>query len=462
MVVKFISKLFIRIWLRFFLKTLIVSIVVFVSPPSFAQWRSSAYQRAQFFEEFPSDPQQSVHEFVHELNVQERSFLATWWGGAQRALADSKAWSAYLIDFQSVYFEKALKVYLHKHKEIVAAQRVSARRSRRVEAQRIARAPLLVFVPGIFSNADGAAPRLITKIFAKLGYHVLILPNSWSPDYLSAQKKKTDGDGFRQDAELVLELTKNVIQNEIGENLVTEVHLMGESLGAGIASVVYALDLNSKVPVFDAGLTMMWPPANIAQSVDILDRYLFQYDEEVFEQRCREHVIHGSTVLRALFGSLLSRPKLMDVECAGPAIMNLGFRKRLNSNAEFFENNNKNNNDNKVHNNARNFGHRVKFDKMNFQTYLANYFPKFKNRVDSNDDYLSLERLIKRFYVSRQTNFRIITSEDDFINQPNVYLDMVNRGVFASDHIIQLKWGGHVGVTFTDSFIEILRHQFKR
>ncbi len=357
------------------------------------------------------------------LSLEQRGSLATVYGGGMREVRFHEDMQP---DEQSVrlpgQFRKSLRVHLRAQDH---------------------RAPLMVIVPGVFSNSDQSIAKMAMKWFSKMGYHVLTVPNCWSRDYMKADPVYTDAYPIGE-ARVVENLTEWAI-NEIGVEKITEAHIYGESLGALTAAIVYARDSQLKHPMFAGGATFTWPPIRLYNAIDLLDKSMIE-TKALYDTKCRHSIKRLKTKWRIMRGKYILQPTADDVECAPSVVAQYSFRKELIKLAEQV-------------NDTQDLHKRVSPD-LTFTRFVRDFAPRYTPAMKADDPYGSLRYWMTQMSSQAREKIRVITSEDDFLNDPRTWAE---SGFLDSpkDQLILAHWGGHIGLTNTEAYEGLLKVQFE-
>lgn len=380
-----------------------------------AQWTNQAVKFAdQNFLYFPG-PQ--------SLPRETRGDIATVWGGGMREFRASEDVSNDELRIKMPkYFKKEFKTLL----------RVQPRK-----------APLVVIIPGVFSNSDDAVGKNSMKWFTEMGYHVLTLPNCWSKDFAKARPVYTDEYPFGE-ANVVLLATKYVIEKQIGEQNITSVQIMGESLGALTAAVAYARDSKSKAPMFTAGATLTWPPINLYSAMNKLDEMMAS-TQKIYDSKCRSNIKSIKTKWRIVRARYIKNPHDIEIECARSIVAHYAFRRELVNLAETIDD-------------VEDL-HKPVPEHLTFNSFIRGFAHRYEAALDPNDRYGSLEYWLSETETRASTKIRILTSEDDFLNYQQIWSTSTLLGP-SSARLIVAHWGGHVGLANTKAYKEFIKVQF--
>ena len=357
------------------------------------------------------------------LSPAQRGALAAVWGGGMRTVRFNEQLGndEHKIKLPDM-FRKELRIHLRKQD---------------------AKAPLMVVIPGVFANSDDAIARGVTKWFSKMGYHVLTMPNCWSRDFAKA------GPIFKDEypggeARVVTEITKWAIR-EIGAENVTNVGIYGESLGALTAAVVYARDSQTSRPIFTNGATLTWPPVALFKAISTLDDMMAS-TKAIYDRKCRHNIKQLKTKWRVLTSKYLFNPTDDEVECAPSVVAQYSFRKELIKLA-------------KQVNETEKLGKNVP-DDLTFEKFVHNFAPRYAAAMKETDEYGNLKYWMNQTSPAALQALRIITSEDDFLNDRRMW-DAPGFINAPNEQLIIAKWGGHIGLTDTKSYEGLLQTQFR-
>ncbi len=403
--------------------------MIALSPQSaLAQWNSKAYEFGRRgFGNFPGPS---------GLSEMSRGTMAAVWGGGLREMkyGDDLVQDEHRIKMPE-FFDKKVRVYLRPAYSDPFPGRYEPRRIK---------APLLVFIPGIFGDADQAMAQGMMKMFSEMGYHVLLIPNCWSRDYheaLPIERTEYPND----EATAVLALTQWAT-TVLGSRYVEGAMVAGESLGALTAAVAFQKDAASTNPVFTQGATLMWPPLKLTSSISTLDR-MIESTETLYEPKCHSLLKKLKTKFRVWRGKFLTSPTRDEIECAPAVVAHYSFKKELVKLAEKILD-------------ARDMKQKVSPIGMDFTNFIERYAHRYRAALKPNDRMGDLGYWIDSTPRAQRSKLRIITSSDDFINAGESWREIASE--LKSDQILTLSWGGHIGATNHSAFKKLMRYQFKR
>ncbi len=392
-----------------------------------ADWNQNAISFAQQnFSRYPG-PQSPAN-----------GFIATLWGGAYREA---------LLGGYIPGYSRPMILPRHFAKPLMAHVALSWRKEGPEHFLR--KAPLVVFLPGVFSETESITGKLTVRWFGAMGYHVVILPNPWSRAYQTARPLQVKG--YPQDeGSAIRAATRFAIDQMIGADHVTRVEVVGESLGAFTAAVAYGLDTASKHPVFSGGGTFFWPPISIASSIATLDQQIAE-TRSIYEDQCSSLTTSLTFVFRLLRGLILSAPSATDLACAGPLVVQHSFQRNLvdaaNSILEFHPN--------------RLALPRLEAgweSRMNFTSFIQQLAPQYKAALSFSRPENRLDYWLAMAQANGRREHRVFSSEDDFINARESWRRV--RAVSTDRNLIVTSWGGHIGLTSAKQFPIFLGQQF--
>jgi hypothetical protein len=269
------------------------------------------------------------------------------------------------------------------------------------------------------------------------------MPNCWSRDFAKADPIFKD-EYPSGEARAVEEITEWAI-NEIGVNNITKVGLFGESLGALTASVVFARDSQLRYPMFTAGATFTWPPVRLYDAIGTLDKTILDTDA-IYKSKCHHLIKRLETKWRILRGKFIREPTSDEIQCAPSIVAQYSFRAELFKLA-------------KQVNKTRHLGKTVSPD-ITFAKFVHEYEPRYAAALKATDEYGSLRYWMNQTSARARENIRIISSEDDFLNDRRAW-DEPGFLDAPHDQLIMAHWGGHIGLTDTKEYEALLKVQFE-
>jgi hypothetical protein len=134
-------------------------------------------------------------------------------------------------------------------------------------------APLAFVIAGTGAGHDAAKARLLARMFAKLGCHVITLPSPTFQNFIVAASSSGVPGLITDDAADLYRVMRLAYDQVKGEIEVSKFYLTGYSLGAAQAAFVARLDETERAFDFERVL-MINPPVSLYNSALILDRML--------------------------------------------------------------------------------------------------------------------------------------------------------------------------------------------
>jgi hypothetical protein len=405
---------------------LIGALVVILSSSAIGQWSKPASDYA-----LESLGSSRVSKFAPEDSA---GYLATLWGGGLRTFEHQHpVESLRRRIFVPRLFEKPISV-------VFQAFRIRTTQTFKVKA------PLIVFVPGVFSDSGGITGQMTVKWFSGMGYHVLVVPNPLAADYISA-KPKNPFPFPQNEADFVIEATERAIFEWVGSEWVTEVHLVGESLGAMVAAATLARDARLGKKLYTGGASFFWPPLSLSHSVDRIDE-LINRTQDAYEKECQSLTSDLIFQFRVLRGSILSNPTEQDQRCAPSIVGHFAFKQNLINVAQVLRMTRGQE--------ALTLSEQME---LRFHEFVRDY--SFSEPMIETSSLVKLSHWLEEAQQLGVHNWRVLSSLDDFINAGRSWDDL--KALDASgDRILLLPWGGHIGLSALNEFPRFLRQEFQR
>lgn len=214
----------------------------------------------------------------------ENSPAATVWGGLQWGVRR---------DGKTEVLEKSIEVpgYAKPFRYLVATQK---------KDKNAVRAPLVVFLPGMFTDVESSRAKRFIEVFGERGYHVLLPPNPWSAHALESFPAKRPGH-IEDEAAVMWEFSSRAIalfKKEHGE-LVSSVNLAGESYGTILAGVFLAIDREKKHPIVNGTTTLFSPVLHMLQTLESVDAMMDRNEKTYASWSAWDTLLNAITYLRA-------------------------------------------------------------------------------------------------------------------------------------------------------------------
>jgi len=309
------------------------------------------------------------------------------------------------------------------------------------QVEEVAMAPLIVYLPGIFGRGNSGGGSKTAYDYYARGYHVLIVPNPISTDYLGDRPSYKFGD-LTTDGDVVIEAIKNFIAKN---KKVKWVELVSESYGSYFSLVV----LNRDVERLIRRTTLVSPPIDLVNSMDNFDRFFDESDEE-YHSICAGKKQFSHFVWDMITGAQDSDLDSSTSRCAKPIVSWWSFHRKMIQTAELLR--------------SQSRGEGYHFSDQERRDYRFSHFSKeFTPDQPQGDPEIrklgTLEYWISQLPSDQQNRVRIIASEDDPINE-RVDWDGLEARYLDSSNFIKLPWGGHVGFIMLNEYQSLLDINF--
>jgi len=338
---------------------------------------------------------------------------------------------------------------------------------------RLKKAPLAIFIPGSFVNLDERQPNRWLDALTRMGYHTVVVPNPLGTDFISKIPAQTWG-SFIPEAETLYDVIRKVhAQLKRKGALSGPVRIAGVSSGGFFASMVIALDAEHRNPVINTDATIVSPGYHLGRGMDRLDGFVEELRADFQEM----------SSLRMLF-KLRKICRVDDPVHAEPDILRdskgivsfAGFYEELVSSVKKYDDVKHLNNVPKNPFPWMNNEYRKWRDQMTFAKYFDDFNPEGKAIIRSEQGHLYY--WIKRAYAAGFPSVRVLTTTDDFFNDPGAWGPLVSNplahgmdGTYGlmldaaawdriQNDVIVLKNGGHYGFRNTAWFKVFLQLAF--
>jgi hypothetical protein len=136
-------------------------------------------------------------------------------------------------------------------------------------------APLVIVIAGTGSDGNSASQSRLRAILYGAGYHVLTMPSPTFPRFIAAASSTGVPGDLQQDGRDLYAAAQAVLARLPPKALVTDIHIIGYSLGGTNAAVVKSIDAREhRLNIHRA--VMINPPVSLFASLDRLDRLFVQ------------------------------------------------------------------------------------------------------------------------------------------------------------------------------------------
>jgi pimeloyl-ACP methyl ester carboxylesterase len=150
-------------------------------------------------------------------------------------------------------------------------------------------AALVIVIAGTGSDGNSASQSRLRAILYGAGYHVLTMPSPTSPRFIAAASSTGVSGDLQQDGRDLYAAAQAILAHLPAKAQVTDVHIIGYSLGGANAAVVKSLDATEHHLNIHRAV-MINPPVSLFSSMDRLDQLYAQTigpGEEGIEQLYR-------------------------------------------------------------------------------------------------------------------------------------------------------------------------------
>lgn len=357
-------------------------------------------------------------EYIHLQN----SGLTSLWGGVKRKFSNTPQMGSRIqVDITEKFKKKKLEVYLNKSPD---------------------KGPLNIFFPGVFGSLDGALVPSMVSLLESFPGHVLVIPNFLSVPYVEAGPIYSESpEEF--DIEVAAQIIEKIILKIEDENF-TGINLFAESLGSFVAAgVLSKMSNNKKYYNKDLNLTLMWPPANLSLSLKNFDagisRTKKKYDECGFIENAIKLGYHF------LYQDIPMNMSKNFILCMESYMYHFTFVSSIQKTFDAFVKTNKIKN--------------KKIKPSNFDGFFAGYNKSFSKMIKEGAEPLKITYWLKKRNFEN-TNVRIITSQNDFINIGVNWGKVIEEAYLGKSNLIILPWGGHSGGLAMPVWKEVFKKEF--
>ena len=305
------------------------------------------------------------------------------------------------------------------------------------------KAPLMIYLPGIFSRLISVQNNRMLKTFRKEGLHTLVFPNPLATDFIKQGPKYQAGNPLVE-AEVIYQAIRDLVakfnQDEI---LNGEIHLAGVSYGGFLSAVIAGLDASHEKPIITGNVTVISPPYNFLASMKRLDE-LAESTEEEYASSGLLRVLKRSLAIFGLDGrGEVNEDHLWDSRgIVAHFVFKEGFIKALRRYNKF--------------NNQLNIPRKRKeYEKWYNEMTFSGYYKKYA--FDSYQELDSAKGVIDYWMdlYNRNTGkfVRVVTAKDDFLNDESGR----DWDRYSLDQVVVLENGGHFGFRKEEWFDKFLR-----
>lgn len=137
-------------------------------------------------------------------------------------------------------------------------------------------APLMVILPGIFTSSDDNTSLALAVAFNQRGYHVVIVPNGWSKEFIDKSARPM-GD-LDYEADVVLRVISQFQTKLRNQGVLGRTQLLGVSYGGFLGSMVAYRDFSEGHNLIDGQVIVLGAPFNMKWALQNLDTYMDRSD----------------------------------------------------------------------------------------------------------------------------------------------------------------------------------------
>lgn len=301
-------------------------------------------------------------------------------------------------------------------------------------------ADLTVVIPGLTEGLQDLNARMIGEKFADRNHHVLVLPNTWTPEFIKGGPGAPPGD-LEAEAKWTLSLIHRVAAS-IGEEKIAKVNLWGTSYGSELSLVVYGLDSESRNPIVSGDVNIISPPVGLKQGMNNLDSYI----DDTLDNREELGTMKDEVLSRILSfkPSRDGHDKKLN-QWAKPMVALDGFQAKAQSTSISW---------------LKRKGIDPRELIPDIDTFRFEDMKRVLEHVNG-EEFLPGEKDSSFYWIQKaaangKRNIRIVTTIDEILNSGvDVISEFEKAGFTVGKNLIILDWGGHVG--FNRFYQEFLR-----
>ena len=300
----------------------------------------------------------------------------------------------------------------------------------------IEKAPLFIFLPGIFSKVDGPQPTDYMKRLNRLGYHVASFPNPLHKSFVKLKSNYLPGDLVNEAKTLYRSIISLIEYLKSKDVLEGKVYLAGVSYGSFLSAVITAMDGDSN-KVITGGTTLISPPENFGVSVTRLDQFIDEtmsaFGDDNFTERA----------FRFLRVCTKDTDNTRRKWAKGLTVFS-GFQIPLTDSIRSYQ---------KTYDlSARPMGIQNWREIATFNNYFNWYAPELISVYQS--EVVSLRYWVEKAIDNGQ-RIRILTAKDDWLNPINAWES------YSKENLLMIEKGGHYGFHHTRWFSSLINNLYQ-
>ncbi len=301
------------------------------------------------------------------------------------------------------------------------------------------RAPILVYIPGSFTNLSASQPKRWMWEHTHRGYHVVIVPNPWGTEFINRIPKQPIGN-VEEEAATLYDGIRNIIAKirDLGADN-GQIRLSGVSSGGYLAAVMMALDAEHENPLFNMSANTYSVPFNIYNSILALDGMIDEVAPEYANMSYASLLRRYNGLCGLEHPSELEEHHLRDSKIL---VTMVAFHREIIRSVNVYDKIAKTN---KIPDRAwGSISSKYREWKRNFRfrTYFTDFAPDVEELLKSEKGQIFY--WINRADKAGSPGVNILTTDDDFLNTPGIWPETKN--------IVILKDGGHYGFRHLDWF----------
>lgn len=311
------------------------------------------------------------------------------------------------------------------------------------------REEVVYILPGFGGNVKGSKSSFFARTLAHRGFHVIILPSIFSPEFIVSSSREAVVGEFSRDAwdfYLAMKLATEYVMFNFKHNF-TKKHLVGYSYGALTAGFVARIDKDLKYFNLDKEI-LINPPTNLLGATRTLDKYYAQKKLIGFPSYYTSLIKTGVLSLYykqfipsiETYQSYLSKLNITQEQAM--AMVGASLRSPLPSVAKAVVNSLYHD-----HGNLRGARPDLKYRFYDFTAYLKKILLPYNRKNHFPGD--TLEKMNKRNsiyslrnYMATHHNLYVVHNLDDFLIQEG---DVEFFSETLGDRFVLYPWGGHMG-----------------
>ena len=290
--------------------------------------------------------------------------------------------------------------------------------------------PLLVYLGGSFSKLFSPITKNFHKRFIRLGYRVISFEN-FICDCSVSRSPNIPFFDLEAQGKAYYDAIKNIHSDLFEKGKVNrDVILFGQSYGGFLGSIIYALDSEEKVPLFNKGLQVYSPPFDFVRTFEKLDLLL----DEAKKDKTFGNI--PSYLMTTFQINKLEKDEEVTQRLKKKSVgvfADYGFKKKLEKMLLAYNGNVKS-----LGFPEGRLAKRKLLSELSFNESLNLIDPKGHEKLRRGQK-RKLSYWVFKAIKNGQNDIRILSSADDVIN------DEVNPKLRGTNYLIMLPSGGHFG-----------------